>query len=146
MKFLVRIIKEYPVSCLLLIGMWIVCLIPIPETPLSNVSMIDKWTHTVMYAVFSLSLWCERGYRHKSITSWHALGIAFACPLLMGGLIEITQATCTGGTRSGEWIDFLADTIGAILGTAIGILPARRLANGRRDFSAGESYRNDGRR
>lgn len=145
MKFFTRILREYPVSCMLLAIIWVVCMIPIPETPLSHVSMIDKWTHTAMYALFSLSLWCERAYRHKSITSMRAVCIAFVFPLLMGGLIEIAQATCTGGNRSGDWLDFLADGIGAVAATAIGILPARRLSNRRKGSSTGENCKNDGR-
>ena len=46
-------------------------------------------------------------------------------PSLMGGLIEILQAYCTGGNRSGEWLDFLADTIGSAIAFVIGILVAK---------------------
>lgn len=74
-----------------------------------------------------------------------AVCIAFVFPLLMGGLIEIAQATCTGGNRSGDWLDFLADGIGAVAATAIGILPARRLANRRKGSSTGENCKNDSR-
>lgn len=35
--------------------------------------------------------------------------------------MELLQAYCTT-TRSGEWLDFFADTIGVFLGTAIGLL------------------------
>ena len=40
----------------------------------------------------------------------------------MGGLIEILQANCTGGMRSGEWMDFIADAVGATIALVIGIL------------------------
>lgn len=40
----------------------------------------------------------------------------------MGGLVEIAQAYCTGGRRTGDWLDFAADAIGATLGGLIGIL------------------------
>lgn len=43
----------------------------------------------------------------------------------MGGLIELLQAYCTGGRRSGEWLDLLADVVGAVLATIIGMLWAR---------------------
>jgi VanZ family protein len=41
--------------------------------------------------------------------------------ILLGGLIELLQAYCTT-TRSGEWLDFFADSIGVLLGNAIGLL------------------------
>ena len=47
--FIAKKIKNYPLSSLLVVAIWVVCLIPIPETPLSDVNLIDKWTHFVMY-------------------------------------------------------------------------------------------------
>ena len=47
----------------------------------------------------------------------------------MGGLIEIVQATCTGGNRSGDVTDWLADAVGVALGQLIGIPLAMWLAN-----------------
>jgi len=38
----------------------------------------------------------------------------------MGGLIEIVQGTCTE-TRSGEFLDFIADAVGCTLAIAIGL-------------------------
>jgi len=40
----------------------------------------------------------------------------------MGGLVEIVQATCTGGRRSGDWLDFAADAIGVAAGLFIGLI------------------------
>ena len=45
----------------------------------------------------------------------------FQCPL-MGGVIELVQAYCTGGTRSGEWLDLAADSLGVLIGQPIGML------------------------
>jgi hypothetical protein len=39
----------------------------------------------------------------------------------MGGLVELAQAYCTGGRRSGEWLDFLANSLGVCLGVLIGL-------------------------
>ena len=46
-------------------------------------------------------------------------------PVAMGGLIEILQAYCTGGRRSGDWIDFIANIIGATIAFFIGLLIIR---------------------
>ena len=51
-------------------------------------------------------------------------------PIAMGGIIEVLQATCTGGRRSGEWLDFVADGIGSTLALLIGILLAKYHAKG----------------
>ena len=51
----------------------------------------------------------------------------------MGGIIEIVQATCTGGNRSGDVLDWVADTIGVMLGQIIGIPLARVLSKNRKD-------------
>ena len=40
----------------------------------------------------------------------------------MSGLIEILQEYCTGGRRSGDWLDFAANSIGATLGALAGII------------------------
>lgn len=42
MRQIIQFIKHYPVTTLLILGIWIICLIPIPETPLSHVKLIDK--------------------------------------------------------------------------------------------------------
>jgi len=42
-------------------------------------------------------------------------------PVIMGGLIEIVQATCTNGVRNGDVTDWIADNIGVVIGQLIGI-------------------------
>ena len=56
----------------------------------------------------------------------------FLAPLLMGGLIELAQANCTGGNRSGDWLDFAANSIGVVAGNLIGMLLAKCFAKGRK--------------
>lgn len=102
-----------------------------PHTPLDNVAMIDKWTHFVMYggtvAMFWLDYW-RAHYRYGSVLSVRTLIIiAFVVPILLGGLIELAQAYCTGGRRSGEWLDLLADAVGVLMGDALGLTAVRRL-------------------
>ncbi|MGI6243254.1 MAG: VanZ family protein [Prevotella sp.] len=112
---------------------WILCLVPIPETPLNNINMIDKWTHFVMYGGLCTVLWIEYGFRHRAINKKRVFIYAFILPILMGGLIEIVQLYCTGGNRSGDFIDFVADAIGVVLGTIIGIPLALTISKRNRD-------------
>lgn len=121
-------LTKYPLSCLLIMAIWVVCLIPIPETPLSEVRLIDKWTHVVMYLVLSSLLWIEYLRAHVRVVKSRVVLGATLAPLLMGGLVEIVQATCTNGVRNGDWIDFLADAVGVAVGQIIGIVLARCLS------------------
>ena len=57
-------IKKYPISLFLVVAIWIICLIPIPETPLDDVPMIDKWTHFVMYGSLCSVIFAEYANRH----------------------------------------------------------------------------------
>lgn len=127
-------IRKYPLSLLICVAIWILCFIDIPETPLDNVSLIDKWTHIVMYLGLCLVLWWEylRAYAYIYNKVWAAIG-GCLLPMLMGGVIEILQAYCTGGRRSGDWIDFLADAVGVLLAQLICIPLARRLAKRRKE-------------
>ena len=46
-------------------------------------------------------------------------------PIIMGGVIELLQEYCTGGHRSGDWLDFAADATGVTLAAVIGLLILR---------------------
>lgn len=128
MKDLYRLMLRYPLSSLLVAVIWIICLIPVPETPLSGVALIDKWTHIAMYFVLGMVLWTEYLFRHKRVCRQRVILMAWLAPVVMGGLIEFVQATCTGGTRSGDWLDFLANAMGCTLALPIGILLAKCFA------------------
>jgi VanZ family protein len=96
---------------------------PIPEqVPLKDVPMMDKWTHFVMYGTLCLTIWIEYLKRHKKTNKKRIFLFAIIAPILMSGIIELAQAYCTGGRRSGELLDFAANSIGVGLGNAIGIL------------------------
>ena len=65
--FLAKKIKNYPLSSILVVAIWVVCLIPVPETPLNDVCLIDKWTHFVMYGSLTSVIWFEYIRRHKPL-------------------------------------------------------------------------------
>ena len=116
-------IRKYPVSILLFIIIWILSLMPFfPETPLDDVKFIDKWTHLVMYGGTCSVLWIEYMRSHKTTGSAAKLFLlAWLAPILMSGLLELLQAYATT-TRSGEWLDFAANSLGVTLGAAVGLL------------------------
>lgn len=125
MSDLQTLVKRYPVSSLLVVSIWIICLVPIPENvPLGDVPMMDKWTHFVMYGVLCTVVWWEYLRRHRQKNASKLFLLAFVAPIVMSGMIELAQAYLTNGNRSGDWLDFLANGIGVVLGNVIGILLA----------------------
>ena len=118
-------LKRYPLSAVCIILIWILSLVPFfPETPLDDVAFIDKWTHFVMYGGTCVVIWweylrhCKKEARRPNL---RALAFAMLCMILLGGLMELLQAYATT-TRSGEWLDFFADSLGVLLGSGIGWL------------------------
>ena len=132
--YIMKSIRKYPVSLFLIAAIWTVCLIPIPETPLNDVPKMDKWTHFVMFGVLSLCIISEYVYRHRKPKGWDVALVGMLLPFAMGGMIELAQAYCTGGNRSGDVMDWLADGIGVLIGAAIGSLLVYYRAGARKDI------------
>ena len=86
----------------------------------------------VMYGGTFGIMWIEYLRKHTTYNPVKIVCLGFIAPILMGGLIEILQANCTGGRRSGEWMDFYADAIGVVLAAIFGILLGWYRAKGRR--------------
>lgn len=124
MNNLFHSVTKYPFSSICLLIIWTLCFIPIPQTPFDHISMIDKWTHVVMYGGTCGIFWLEYLTKHKKVEWRNIILVTVITPILMGGVIEILQKYCTGGMRSGEWLDLAADTIGVVLGFIIGSLLA----------------------
>ena len=116
------IVRRYPLSLLCIALIWFLSLTPFfPETPFDNVQFIDKWTHLVMYGGTCGVIWWEYLHHHQQLNKrklllWPLLGM-----ISLGGVMELLQAYCTT-TRSGEWLDFYADTVGVLLGNGVGLL------------------------
>ena len=122
-----KYLRKQPLSVILIILIWIVCMIPIPETPLSHLSLIDKWTHFIMYGTLTFVICYEYGKHHTSM-QWQRFTIgAILLPVVMGGLVELAQAYLTNGVRSGDWLDFAANSIGVAIGSSVGVPLARHL-------------------
>ena len=104
-----NILKTYPISIVTVIVIWYLCFFTPPSTGLGNVIGFDKVVHFGMYAFLgSVIQWEQRKCGIRSII------VAMVLPILMSGMIEILQETCTGGRRSGEVWDFAANSLGAI--------------------------------
>jgi VanZ family protein len=89
-----------------------VCLLPnqsLPDVPTS-----DKFKHVVAFGV--LAFWFGTIVVRRDVP-WVALGV-----LAFGGFIEIAQWAMNVG-RSAEWLDFLADAIGVLVGSLLALSP-----------------------
>lgn len=135
MKKLKFFCKKYPLTSCLIVVIWVICLVPIPENvPLGDVPMMDKWTHFVMYGTLCAVIWWEYLRRHQQKNAGRLFLLAFLAPILMSGVIELAQAYLTNGNRSGDWLDFVANSIGVVLGNVIGILQAVFRAKAKKDI------------
>jgi VanZ family protein len=127
-------LKKYWISVFLTLIIMVLCFIdtaPLPEAPMTN---FDKLVHLVMLMGLSGAIFFDStGYLRRQIDiRWIFLG-SFLFPTLLSGAIEIIQEYCTP-TRSGDWMDFLFDGIGAFLGICV-CFPINRMLKKKVDLS-----------
>lgn len=114
--------RNYPLSVVCIVLVWFLSLVPFfPETPLDDVEFIDKWTHLIMYGGTCLVIWWEYRRKHHHADYRRLMIWGWLAPVLMGGLLELLQEYATT-TRNGDWFDFAANTLGATLGSLIGLM------------------------
>lgn len=133
-KTIKHFVNTYPITCLLIVFIWIMCFGTPPSTPLDNVTLIDKWVHTGMFTFLCGTMWFEYIRKHNVIIRARLVVFAWLLPIVMGGAIELLQAYCTGGRRSGEFLDFVADAIGVTIAFISGVLWVKYRARGKKDI------------
>ena len=107
--------KKYPFSCVLIATIWYLSLLfNAPETPLDDVPLVDKWVHMVMYGGLVFVMWIDHVVRNKRKFTWAARIFMLLFAIALGGAMELVQAYLTT-CRSGDWIDFEADAVGALI-------------------------------
>ena len=125
MQKLKQFVKKYPLSVICIIVIWMLSFLPFfPETPFDDVMFIDKWTHLVMYGGTCTVIWTEYLRRHSTLDRGKLFLWAWLAPIVMSGIIELLQEYCTNHTRSGEWLDFAANSTGVTLAAGVGMLLA----------------------
>lgn len=120
-----RYLKTYPLTLLCVAAIWYLCFFKPPSTSLNQIANIDKAVHLLMYFGTCSVFWWEYSRSHAA-RNWRLLWLlAVAAPVLMSGLIEILQDRLTT-TRSGDWMDFVANSVGVLLAAAAGrFMPLR---------------------
>ena len=120
-------LKKYPVSLLVILAVIYLSFFRPPSTELSTIPNIDKVVHVCMYFGMSGMLWLEflRAHRRDRAPLWHAWVGALLCPVLFSGVVELLQAYCTT-YRGGDWLDFAANTAGALLASGVAQVVRRK--------------------
>ncbi|MBR1513687.1 MAG: VanZ family protein [Bacteroidales bacterium] len=108
----------------ILCGIVILILTGLPGSLFPRVKPVvgmDKVAHMLMYAAFAfLCIW---GYRRQFVENGaayrkKAILLALLVSIAYGGLTELMQEFLVP-TRTGDWFDFLADSIGTGIGMLI---------------------------
>jgi VanZ family protein len=90
------------------------CFLPAEDIPAVNIPFIDKWTHFILFGMFSF-LW---------LTAWPSLKasrllLIFVLSVLDGWLVEFIQGQLPSLHRYQENLDILADGLGGLLGVIV---------------------------
>lgn len=128
MQYLYQSLRKYPLSVALFLVIWYLSFFTPPKTELDDVAFIDKWVHVIMYGGTCSVLWMEYIIRHKSLNRRRLVLLAWLAPIVMSGVIELLQEYCTGGRRSGDWLDLAANATGVTLAAAAGEIIRRFLS------------------
>jgi len=92
----------------------VACFTPAAEIPPVDIPLIDKWTHSVLFGIFSFLWMCAKPVlTPRWLISLLLISVAF------GAFIEVMQGWLTFLGRNMELMDGVADGIGGILGIAL---------------------------
>jgi len=122
-------LKKYPFSIIIIGIILFLSFFNPPETPLNQVTNIDKVLHFLMYFGFCCILWFEYLKSHENPKASRLIPWAVIAPILFSGLIEIGQQTLTP-TRAADWYDFLFNTLGCLTAAIFSLFVTRRLVKG----------------
>ena len=107
-------------AVLLTVGIAVISLWEAPQLPPPVLSLGDKVLHGLMYTLLAVS-WAIPVSKCPMPNVRCPIGRAAVVCLSVtayGGVLELLQRYCTR-TRSGEWLDLLADFLGAAVGVTI---------------------------
>ena len=95
---------------------FVLCCTPgrfIPTTNWLELLSFDKFVHASIF--FTLTcLWLVFLFQADKISTKTVI-FTFVCCVAYGGLLEVMQATVFS-QRSGDWLDFIANTFGCLVG------------------------------
>lgn len=112
----IRFINSIPVGCasaLIFCAIFVLTLMPSSSVPSVRIPYMDKFVHFIMFGALA-TVFIFDSARYNGHSSWPTYFACAAVSTLMGGVVEILQATLTTD-RSAEWADLMADTSGAFI-------------------------------
>jgi VanZ family protein len=119
---IIKLLKKYWLTILLLVVIFILCFINPSDFPKAPVYNFDKIVHALMFMGLSGVIFFDNTrYLRSRISEIRIFSGTFLFPVAIGGLIEILQRYLTK-TRTGDWMDFLYDVIGVIIGMEIAFI------------------------
>ena len=95
---------------------FVLCCTPgqyIPTTDWLELLSFDKFVHASIFFVLT-SFWLTHFFKMNNLSVFSMIFIILGC-VAYGGLLEIMQATVFS-QRSGDWLDFIANTFGCLIG------------------------------
>lgn len=112
-----KLIIKYSLICATIwtLVIFILCSTPgkyVPTAHWLNLISFDKFVHAAMYFILS-SLWMSCIISNYFATPSKIAIVLFLC-VLYGGVLEIMQSKLFS-QRSGDWFDFIANSIGCII-------------------------------
>lgn len=122
-----RFFKKYAYSVVIVIAIFYLSFFTPPKTELDQINNFDKLVHTCMYGGLCSVIWFEYLRAHRSLCWRKIFWLGIFAPIAMSGAIELMQAYCTDGRRSGDWWDFAANSLGVFLAALLGCYVLRPL-------------------
>ena len=119
-------LKKYPLSILIIGIILFLSFFNPPETPLNEVTNIDKVLHFIMYFGFCTVLWFEYFRSHAQSSAVRLILWAIIAPIVFSGLIEVGQQTLTP-TRAADWRDLLFNALGCLAAALFSMTVTRRV-------------------
>jgi len=112
--------RKFWISILLYTVILVLCFMNTASLPKSPMPNFDKFVHFLMFMGLSGAAFFDNTrYLRQSIRKRRIFWGSFLLPVLMGGLIEITQRYFG---RTGDWFDFFSNVIGTLIGILICLL------------------------
>ena len=109
-------------AILALVIFYLTCIVNVDSIPGSGrLLQYDKLAHFGMFFALSLAIYYDYYRLHKGEPNrfrWVLFGLII--PVIYGGLIEIVQENFFG--RSGELMDFVADSLGSLSATVLAFI------------------------
>ena len=115
---MIKLLLKYSLlfACLWTVIIFILCCTPgkyVPTAHWLELLSFDKFVHAGIF--FTLTcLWLLVGFKANKLSFSSIIFIIIGC-VAYGGLLEVMQATVFS-QRSGDWLDFIANSFGCLMG------------------------------